>query len=84
MGASVQMKEPDWCNMGYGVNCYEAKCKYCEETARLAFGDNEKELLTIKCQDELGRKQMELCEFVFHFVLIKLRRECNCDINRKV
>lgn len=76
------MKEPEWANLGYGVNSYEGECNYCGTVSRLEFGENEKALLTIKCQDELGRKQEELAEFVFHFVLIKLRRECTCDIQR--
>ena len=83
MGASVQMKGPDWCKMEYGEDCFKAVCKDCGEIARLQFGEDEQKLLTFAYKDEVGRyKQVELAEFILHFVLIKLRRECNCDKQR--
>jgi len=73
------MNEPDWCNMGYSANGYEAQCNSCETVARLDFGDEEKKLLTIISQDGIGNKQDELFQIVSFFTLEKLRRNCSCE-----
>lgn len=70
------MDEPDWCTMGYHSNGYGAECKLCETVVELTFGEDEKELLTIKRRDEVD--QDELFAFVFYWTLEKLRRECDC------
>ncbi|AGM11388.1 hypothetical protein M199_gp278 [Halogranum tailed virus 1] len=78
------MNEPDWCNMGYAANGYQAECNSCGEVAHLEFGKDEKYLTTFRAQDDIGAsKQTELCEVVFTFVLIKLRGLCTCDTRRR-